>query len=206
MAKIPYKEGKDFPELPTKTPLLCKIIESEFKTVDNPFYGKPTGKVDSDGEEIIDENETRDIVAVVFECVEGEYQGSRIWFNATASIHEKSKLRPLIEAAAFDHDPTKEELQDYDTDDLVGCKVYVSGEYGPKDTQHKFLRPSAFMRYKGKGKPAPAPVDDDEEEVKPARKASTRDKAVAATKVRAEKVEPRATKSDAVFDPNEIPF
>jgi hypothetical protein len=152
------------------------------------------------------------VVKVVFECVEDEYQGSRIWFNATASIHERSKLRPLIEAAAFDHDPTIEELEDYDTDDLKGNMVYVSGEFGPKDTAKKFLRPTAFMRYKGKKAPRPADDDDDDkaEAKTAARKQTPRDKALAAAKAKAgaakaeTKVEakPKAEK----FDPAEIPF
>ncbi len=148
MPTIPYKEGADFPELPTKTPILCKVIESEFIEDDpNPWFGKETGKFDKTGAPIIDKKEFRNLVKVIFQAVEDEYLTSRIWFNATASINEKAKLRPLIEAAAFDHDPDKKELEAYDTDDLVGQFVYVTGSYGPKDTEHKFLRPDSFMRY-----------------------------------------------------------
>lgn len=181
MAKIDYKEGADFPKLPTKTPILCKVIESEFIEDDeNPWFGKETGKFDKKGEPIIDQKEFRNLVKVIFESVEDEYKGSRIWFNATASINEKAKLLPLIEAAGFDHDPDKKELQGYDTDDLVGQLVYVTGSYGPKDTEHKFLRPDTFMRYAPQfkagfnAKQAKAEVaddvkgvdDDDDEEAK----------------------------------------
>lgn len=247
MAKIGYKEGAQFPELPTKTPVLTKIIESQFIEDDeNPWYGKETGKFDKSGAPIIDNREFRNLVKVVFESVEEETQGSRIWFNASASINEKAKLRPLLEAAAFAEDPSNQELEDYDTDDLVGQYVYVTGSYGPKDKEHKFLRPESFLRYaaqfkagfKRPGKAEPKPLDktdDEDDEVaalqaklaaakakkssapaeeskadklrrelaelegetkpvdvdpnevaeKPARKASTRDKAVASTKKRA---------------------
>lgn len=174
MAKIDYKEGAEFPQLPTKTPILCKIIESEFIEDDpNPWFGKETGKFDKKGEPIVDRKEFRNLVKVIFESVEEDTGGSRIWFNATASIHEDSKLRPLLEAAAFAEDPTTDDLKEYDTDDLVGQYVYVTGSYGPKDEKKKFLRPDTFMRYKdqfkpgfkrpGKGTLTPAPDDDDDE-------------------------------------------
>jgi hypothetical protein len=249
MPKLQYKEGADFPELPTKTPVLCKIVESEFVTEDNPFYGREN----KDGK--IDENETRDVIKIVFKSIEEETEGTKVWFNPSASINEKSNLRKLLDAM-FETDPDKATLEAFDTDDLVGMYVYVIGTYGPKDTDHKFLRPESFARYAKQFKPGfkrPAENetttkraetmddggdDDDEEklaaklaalkakraaaakaepkeetkaerlrrelaeleaeegkgepEEKPARKTSTREKAVAKTKTKAEKEDPEA--------------
>jgi hypothetical protein len=230
MGKIPYKEGADFPKLPSKTPILCKIVESEFvEDEENPWFGKPTGKYDKDGEPIIDTKEFRNVVHVIFSCIEDDYAGSKIWFNATASINEKSKLRPLIEAAAFDHDPTKEELEDYDTDDLVGQYVYVTGSFGPKDTEKKFLRPTDFMRYAAQFKPGfkrptgnepkPEAVDDDDgegedEEAKllrqleaaRAKKAATSDEKPARKQSTREKAQKAASKKPAEVEDPEAAF
>jgi hypothetical protein len=146
MPLIDYKEGADFPELPTKTPVLCKIIKSKFVTEPNPFFGRATGRKDKNDEDIIDENEDRDVIKIIFESVEDETEGTRAWFNPTASINEKSNLRKLLDAM-FETDPDTKTLKAFDTDDLEGMYVYIIGTYGPKDTDHKFLRPESFARY-----------------------------------------------------------
>jgi hypothetical protein len=217
MPTIKYKEGGDYPELPVRTPLLVKVIESDYVTEPNPFYGKATGKKDKDGEDIVDTREERDVVKVVMEVVEGDYTGSRIWCNFTASINEKSKLLPFLQAVN-DHELTREELKAFDTDDLVGMRVWVSGEYGPKDVEKKFLRPTGFMRVQAAttAKPAraaraakPAPT------AKPA--TSARDAALAALKAK-QAAELAALEGDGEastatadddpdgFDPDETPF
>jgi hypothetical protein len=146
MPLIEYKEGADFPPLPTKTPVLCKIIKSKFVTEPNPFFGRATGRKDKNDEDIIDENEDRDVIKIIFESVEDETEGTRAWFNPTASINEKSNLRKLLDAM-FETDPDTKTLKAFDTDDLEGMYVYIIGTYGPKDTDHKFLRPESFARY-----------------------------------------------------------
>jgi pyruvate/2-oxoglutarate dehydrogenase complex dihydrolipoamide acyltransferase (E2) component len=190
MPQIPYKEGGDWPELPARTPLLTKVIESEFKTEKNSFFGKPTGRKDKDGEDILDDRPEREVVKVVMEVVEGDYTGRRIWKTFTASISEKSNLRPFIQAAA-DHELTLEELKAFDTDDLVGRRLLVSGSYDEKDQEHKFLRPDSYMRVQATAaKAAAKPVAKTAAKAaeKPAAKAepkqSPRDAAIAALKAK----------------------
>ena len=169
MPLIDYKEGADFVELPTKTPVLCRIIKSKFVTEPNPFFGRATGRKDKNDEDIIDENEDRDVIKIIFESVEDETEGTRAWFNPTASINEKANLRKLLDAM-FETDPDTKTLKAFDTDDLEGMYVYIIGTYGPKDTDHKFLRPESFARYskqfkagfKAPGRTAAVPDPDDE--------------------------------------------
>lgn len=213
MPTIQYKEGGDYPELPVRTPLLVKVIESNYVTEANPFYGKTNEKTGK-----TDEREERDVVKVVMEVVEGDFTGSRIWSNFTASINEKSKLLPFLQAV-HDHELTREELETFDTDDLVGMRVWVTGSYNPKDTDHKFLRPDSFFRVEPEtsAKPAKKPAAKKaaaKPEAKPA--VSTRDAALAALKAK-QAAELAALEGDGEtttedgsgedgFDPDETPF
>jgi hypothetical protein len=218
MPTIPYKEGGDFPELPTRTPLLVEVIESNYVTEANPFYGKATGRKDKvTGADIIDLREERDVVKTVMEVIQGDFTGSRIWANFTASVNEKSKLLPFLQAVN-DHELTREELEAFDTDDLKGMKVWVSGSFKPGDEAKKFLRPDSFMRVQpGDIKPVSKPAK--KATAKPPVKTLTgRDAALAALKAKqaaelaaldGDVEVPTTTQDDDAtdeFDPDEIPF
>lgn len=221
MPTVPYREGGDYPELPVRTPVLVKVIESKYRTEKNPFYGKE----DKDGK--IDERETRDVVKVVMECEDAEYTGTRVWANFTASIAEKSKFRPFVQAC-HSHELTLDELKAFNTDTLVGMRVYVSGEYADTDPEHKFLRPTGFMRVATEAAPtrrrkpaaAAAAAETPVAAAAPAAaapaaaaKPSARATAVAALKAKQD-AEMAALNSatdepgddDGEFDPDETPF
>jgi hypothetical protein len=219
MPTMPYKEGGDFPELPERTPLNCRVIESEYETQANPFYGK------ADAKGKVDEREERDVVKIVLEVEDDDYTGSRIWKTFTASISEKAAIVPFIHAC-YDRDLTLDELKAFDSDDLVGQQVMVTGEYKPGDTERKFLRPTGFMRV-GKAAKTAAKAKSEPKAAKPATakpaaaaapKPSAREAAIAKMKAELaalEGPEPEPEPENAAgvpvdpdedFDPDEIPF
>lgn len=186
MPVIEYKEGKDFKSLPEREPVLVVIKSSSYETEDNPFANEDN-----------DEPRTRDVVKIIFEALEEEYAGTRAWQTFSASIHEKSKLRPLIQAVHA-KDLTLDELKQFDTDDLEGKRLYIIGEYNTtKDPEKKFLRPTGYIRLKASE-----------------RKAQTTSTAKPETAARrtAEASKPAPTPAPAEdneardVDPDEIPF
>lgn len=133
MPQIPYKAGVEFAKLPTHTPIPCVVLESNFMTEPNPFAGEG-------------EPADRDVVKIVLETLDPQWQKARIWANFTASIHERSKLRPFIQAC-HPADLSLEELKNFDTDKLVGKQVMVVGEYDTqRDPESRWLRPKTFLR------------------------------------------------------------
>jgi hypothetical protein len=182
MPVIEYKEGKDFASLPAREPVLVVIKKSDFATEDNPFANEEN-----------DEPRTRDVVKIIFEALDEEYAGTRVWKTFTASIHEKSLLRPLIQAAS-DHELSLDELKAFDTDDLEGRRLYIIGEYDDKkDPEHKFLRPTGYVRLKASERKALG--------TETAKRETASAKSKPETKSRPEpKNEPRDV------DPDEIPF
>ena len=139
MTLIPYKEGAEFPKLPTATAVLVKVVEAKFANEPNPFFGK----AGNDGK--VDDRERRDMVKVIMEAVEEEYAGARVWANFGASIHESSKLRPFINACS-ERDLTTDELKKFNIENLEGCYVQVFGSYAENDSEHKYLRPNGYLR------------------------------------------------------------
>jgi hypothetical protein len=184
MATIEYKEGKDFASLPAREPVLVTIKSSHYETEDNPFASEEN-----------DEPRTRDVVKVIFEALEDEYAGTRVWKTFTASIHEKSLLRPLIQAV-HPRDLTLDELKAFDTDDLEGKRLYIIGEYDDKkDAEHKFLRPTGYIRLKSS-------------ERKASEGTTKRETAAAKTQSESkpERASAPATNAPRDVDPDEIPF
>ncbi len=153
MAVIPYKGAAEFPKLPTHTPILVRVMEANFANEKNPFAG--------DGEP-----ETRDVINFVLECVDDQFWKARVWDKMSASIHERSHLRPFIQAC-HPADLTLEQLKSFDTDDLVGKQVMVVGEYDTsRDPEQKWLRPKSYLRAPKATEPAtkkaePVTVPDD---------------------------------------------
>lgn len=139
MTTIPYREGADFPKLPTATAILVKVVKANFVNEKNPFFGK----AGNDGK--IDDRANRDMVKVIMEATEEEYAGARVWANFGASIHESSKLRPFINACS-ERDLTTEELKSFNVENLEGSLVQVFGSYADGDTEQKYLRPSGYLR------------------------------------------------------------
>src|SRR5258706_10307608 len=101
---IAYKDGPSFPKLPTHTPILVQVVESNFVTEPNPFAGEG-------------EPAERDVIKVVMEALDPQFLKARIWANFTASIHERSKLRPFVQACHA-KDLSLDELKAFDTDNL----------------------------------------------------------------------------------------
>jgi hypothetical protein len=68
---------------------------------------------------------------------------------------------------------TLEELKEFDTDDLAGRRLYIIGEYNEKkDPEHKFLRPTGYVRLKSSkssSKAKPAETAKPEPKPEPAR-------------------------------------
>lgn len=118
---MPVFKIQDFPDLPEDQPLLCEIVRAELTK------GRAFG-----------DEEAREQVALTFEVVEGEFAGAtlRRWVNAVFS--PRSTLAKIAVAAFAD-----ERLNQFDTDDLVGKRLYVSGDYG-EDGKLSFLRPRKF--------------------------------------------------------------
>lgn len=138
MPTIPYRTV-EFIELPTRTPVLAKVLEAEFTNEKNPFFGK------KDAKGKVDERETRDVIKVKMVATDNEYAGAYIWKTFGASIHEKSSLRPFIQCCS-ERELTLDELKAFNTDTLVGKYVLVVGEYSDNDPEHKFLAPTSFVR------------------------------------------------------------
>jgi hypothetical protein len=115
------------------------VIKAEFVNEKNPFFGKK-GQDDK-----VDNRETRDMVKTILEAVDDEYLGARVWANFGASIHERSKLRPFINACG-ERDLTTDELKKFNIEDLKGRYVQVFGSYAEGDAEQKYLRPDGFLR------------------------------------------------------------
>ena len=116
---MPYFQKSDYPELPEDTPLLCEITEV---AMTKSRFG----------------DEVRDQVELHFEVTEGEFVGAKLrgWAN---SVFSPRSTLAKIAAAAF----ANEELEGFDTDDLVGKQLYVIGDYG-EEGKSAFLRPRRF--------------------------------------------------------------
>jgi hypothetical protein len=169
-------EGGDYAELPVMTPILCKIASADVE------MGKPY--TDASGKM----GEPKQQVKVILDALsyvddEGEtvtLDDSRIWYYAGFSLHEKSKLRPLAQIVMPEGISEEDLFDTFDTDMLVGKKLYVLGEYKPGDTDRQYIKVKGFKRFKkagakaaepaverpvakAKAKPAPEPDDDDED-------------------------------------------
>src|SRR2546422_8809793 len=125
---MPKYSAKDFEygELPEDTPHLCEIVEIEEGKQDPRYV--PEGK------------EPGDQLIVRMEIVEGEFKGERIraWLNAT--FGPKSSLVKLV-CAAMNVEWSKDLA--VDTDDLIGKRLYVIGDYG-EDGKATYLRPRKY--------------------------------------------------------------
>jgi hypothetical protein len=118
---MPTFKMEDFPDLPEDQPLLCEIVHAEITK------GRAFG-----------DEEARDQVALTFEVVGGDFAGAKLrrWVNAVFS--PRSTLGKVAMAAFGD-----ERLSEFDTDDLVGRRLYVVGDFG-EDGKLPFLRPRKF--------------------------------------------------------------
>jgi hypothetical protein len=163
--------GGDFATLPEMTPILCKIASADLE-MGRPYTDPKTGKV----------GEPKQQVKVIFDALsylddEGEtieLDDSRIWLYAGFSLHEKSKLRPLADIIMPEGTSEEELFETFDTDMLVGKKVYVLGQFKPGDTARQYLKPTGYKRYKAASKakvakpaakPAPAAEAADEDDL-----------------------------------------
>lgn len=126
---MPVFKMEDYPDLPEDQPLLCEIVSAELTK------GRAFG-----------DEEARDQVAISFEVADGEFVGARLrrWVNAVFS--PRSTLGKIAVAAFAD-----DRLSEFDTDDLLGKRLYVVGDYG-EDGKLSFLRPRKF-------RPAKAPTN-----------------------------------------------
>lgn len=104
------------------------------------------------------EGKEQEQVLVKFEVVEGEYEGSkpRGYFNAT--FGPKSHLRKLGAAAlGVDID----EIEDLDTNELKGKRVYAMGDYG-EDGKASYWKPRKFKAAEGSGRRRRRKADDED--------------------------------------------
>lgn len=118
---MPVFKMEDYPDLPEDQPLLCEIVSAKLTK------GRAFG-----------DEEARDQVAISFEVADGEFAGARLrrWVNAVFS--PRSTLGKIAVAAFGD-----DRLSEFDTDDLIGKRLYVVGDYG-EDGKLAFLRPRKF--------------------------------------------------------------
>jgi hypothetical protein len=128
---MPTFKASDYgPALPDDQALLCEIRDYE-TTKQNPKF-VPEGE------------QPKDQLKIQFEVIEGEFEGAKFtaWVNAT--FGPKSTLKALAAAALG---VEVDDVEDFDTDDLLDKRLLVVGDHG-KDGKAEFWRP---RKYKAAG-------------------------------------------------------
>lgn len=135
MARPERKEYDDFAELPEGDSFVVVVVQAKVEM--------SSFKTNSGGD--------KQVVRMIFEALEDQYTGARVWASPGFSLHPKAPLRAIAQACA-PRDMTDDELWDdeagFDTDKLPGKILRLSGEY-PKDTGddgRKFLKPKIYKR------------------------------------------------------------
>jgi hypothetical protein len=139
MPKIPPPTGGDYPELPEQ-----EWFEVEILSID-PYLDEKFPNKDGTPKPSFE---------FVFAAIDEKYAGSKVWARGSQSWAvkpEASNLRKITQAT-FPADLTDEELYEVDTDDLVGKRLLLMGEF--KDGDRRYLKPTAYKRVAKVARPA----------------------------------------------------
>jgi hypothetical protein len=131
MAKPERKEYTDYKELPEGESFLVVILQAD---VELSSFKR-------------DDGSDKQIVRMIWEALEEDYAGSRVWASPGFTLHPKAPLRAIAQACV-PRDMTEDELWEvFDTDRLPGKIHRMTGKYGePNEQGRRFLKPTIYKR------------------------------------------------------------
>jgi hypothetical protein len=122
---------RDYRELPELTPLLVEIIGAELRDSKTQYQRQP------------EDDQQHQYVALTMQVLEpAEYFGLYVWGNVSVSAWERSTYRRQLLPAILGRAATEEDVWGFDTDDLIGKRLVIIGQY--KDEERRFLRPVTY--------------------------------------------------------------